>query len=126
MTIDCYCDYDAPEFYTVEHRTARKEHRCYECSGRILPGEKYQYSFGKWDGDIGEFHTCERCLDLRQWTQNNVPCLCWAHGSMTEKCKGGVEEAASRAPKETIGLRFGFLRRLALRDRFNRERRAAS
>jgi hypothetical protein len=40
MTYDCFCGYDAPSFYVAEVRTARKQHKCYECSGAILPGDK--------------------------------------------------------------------------------------
>lgn len=109
---DCYCDYDPPEFYRMSVRTARKEHRCDECGKRIVAGEKYEVVVGKWDGNLGTFETCEQCRDLRQWTQNNVPCFCWAHGNILEDAKEAVVEAQYRAPTETVGLYFGFLRRL--------------
>ena len=119
MSYDCSCDYTPPEFYHRELRRARKEHRCAECDGRILAGEQYEHVRGKWDGYVGTFKTCERCVDIRTWTKNNVPCLCWAHGNGDEDCKQAVEEAAWRAPAETVGLRFGFLRKLVMRDRHN-------
>lgn len=120
--LDCVCDYDPPEFYSCHVRRSRKQHRCEECLGTILPGEEYEVVAAKWDGYISQFKTCERCFDIRQWVQNNVPCLCWAHGNMIEDCKEAVEEAVFRAPAETTGLRFGFLRRLHARDKFNRAR----
>lgn len=122
--IHCYCDYDPPEWFNerVVSR-ARKPYRCSECSGPISPGEPYKYTIGKWDGYVEQFRTCERCHDCRQWLLNNLPCYCWAYGDNFEDALGYVEDAQYRAPDETKGLRFGFLRRLAIRDRFNRAAR---
>lgn len=123
--IDCFCDYDAPAFYHMEIRRARKPHKCWECGGPILAGEHYEHVRGKWDNMVDTFNTCVRCRDLWTWTKNNVPCLCWAHGNRIDDCKEAIEEAAYRAPAETKGLRFGFLRRLLQRDRFNLAHRSA-
>jgi hypothetical protein len=125
MSYDCVCDYDAPQFYNVTIRTARKQHKCEECCGLILPGDKYEYVSGCWNGDVNTFKTCEHCRDIRVWVKNNVPCLCWLHGSMIEDCKDAVSEAVWRAKEETIGLSFGLLRRLVARDKFNKARRDA-
>ena len=49
-------DYDtAPiEFQSLKNLKARKEHRCMDCRGAILPGEQYEY------------HACKRfCDNLR-------------------------------------------------------------
>lgn len=124
--MSCACDYDAPEFYCASTPTARKTHRCYECNGEIRPGERYERVAGKWDGRFDTFLTCERCFDIRQWVTNNVPCVCWAHGNIREDAEYAVEEAHYRAPEETVGLRFGLLRRFVQRDRFNAARRAAA
>lgn len=123
--MSCSCDYEAPEFYCRSTPTARKVHRCYECSGEIRPGERYERVSGKWDGEIGVYLTCERCFDIRQWVTNNVPCTCWAHGNLRGDAENAVEEAQWRAPQETVGLRFGLLRRFVQRDRFNAARRAS-
>ena len=120
--MDCYCDYDPPSFYESSTPKARKQHRCEECGGPIVPGEKYEYVTGLWDGEFSYFKTCERCVDLRTWVRNNVPCLCWRHGSADDDCKEAVEDACSRAPTETAGLRFGLLRRIVIRDRLNDSR----
>lgn len=125
MSYDCSCDYDPAEFYSASIRTARKSHKCEECGAPILPGDKYEAVVGKWDGNLDTFKTCEPCVDIRTWTKNNVPCLCWAHGNTIEDCKEAVNEAAWRAPEETRGLRFGFLRKLVQRDKFYAARRAA-
>lgn len=122
MDADCYCDYDPPEFCHIEIRRARKEHRCEECSGKIVPGEPYEYTRGKWNGHLDNFKVCERCFNIRTWTKNNVPCLCWAYGSIIEDCRDAIEEACYRASEETKGLRFNFLRRIVARDKLNRSR----
>lgn len=123
MNYDCSCDYDAPQFYNRTIRKARKPHKCEECAGSILPGDKYEYVSGKWDW-LSDFKTCQACCDIRQWTKNNVPCLCWVHGNMIEDCREAVNEAYYRAPTETAGLRFAFLRRIVARDRINKLRSA--
>lgn len=125
MSYDCVCDYDAPQFYFADIRKARKQHKCEECGAPILPGDRYESVVGKWDGFVDTFKTCERCHDIRIWTKNNVPCLCWVHGDMIEGCKEAVIEAQYRAKDETRGLYFGFLRRLVARNKFNDTRRAA-
>jgi RNase P subunit RPR2 len=113
----CTCDYDAPEFYHRKIPRARKQHTCEECGSPIPPGDNYEHVRGKWDGTIGSFKTCQACVDIRQWVKNNVPCLCWGHGNLIEDCKEAVAAAAFRAPTETVGLRFGLLRRIVARDK---------
>lgn len=121
--MDCSCDFDPAEFYSSEMRRARKQYRCEECPGHILPGEMHEYVSGKWDGYFSAFRTCQRCVDLRQWVKNNVPCLCWMHGNSDESLKEAVDGAYRRARDEVTGLKFGLLRRFVLRDRFNAVRR---
>jgi hypothetical protein len=124
MSYDCACDYDPPEFYSSKIRTARKAHRCEECGNEIRPGDRYEHVVGKWDGWLDTVKTCQHCVDLTTWVKNNVPCLCWGHHNRIEDCKEAVSHAAWRAPGETAGLRFGFLRRIAQRDKFYAARRA--
>lgn len=123
--MECVCDGDPPVFYCKTIRRARKEHKCYECSGRILPGEQYEEVCAKWyDFDsIDTIRTCERCVDLRTWVKNNVPCLCIIHGNQDEENYNAIDEARWRAKSETVGIYFGFLRRKHQRDRLNDERR---
>jgi len=122
--VTCSCDYDPPIFYGAVVRTARKRYRCEECVGVIEPGEKYEYVSGLWErGDrISQFRTCQRCRDVRVWVQNNVPCFCWVHGNMIDDAAEAIDEAWWRAPTETVGLRFGFLRRRVMLDRHNAAR----
>jgi hypothetical protein len=58
-------DYDAPEFVHSETRKARKPHQCYECGVAIQPGQRYEHTAGKWDGDVMVNSTCLRCVALR-------------------------------------------------------------
>ena len=120
MGYDCACDYNAPSAYSRTMPRARKRHKCCECRGGILPGEQYERVFGVWDGDWNTFITCARCIDIRTWTKNNVPCLCWCHEQIIEDCREAITEAQYRAPAETKGLYFGFLRRLAAIKTFNK------
>lgn len=118
MSLDCFCDYDPATIYTATTPKARKEHRCDECGCKISIGQKYENVFGLWEGYASTFKTCEGCYDLRVWVTNNIPCFCWQHGNMLEDAQEAVNEAAYRAPAETVGLRFGFRRRReALRKR---------
>ena len=117
MRYDCSCDYEPAELYNAQIVRARKQYRCEECGCAILPGERYEYVFGKWEGYVSTFKTCERCRDIRQWVKNNVPCFCWCHGNMLEDAAEAISEATWRAPLETAGLRFGFLRRKVLIER---------
>lgn len=122
--MDCSCDWDPPRFYNSAIRMARKVHRCEECPAEIQPGEKYEHVSGCWDYGVSTFKTCQRCIDLRTWVQNNVPCFCWAHGNADEGMREAVEDAYRRARDEVTGLWFGLQRRFILRDRFNAAQRA--
>lgn len=125
--MDCFCDYyPPPEFWRKSTPNARKQYRCEECRGPILPGERYEYVIGKWEGCVDQFRTCGDCLDIRQWVKNNVPCLCWAHGNMLDDCKEAVDDAVDRAPDEAVGLKFGFLRRRIIADRNRKAKREAA
>lgn len=121
----CYCDYDAPVLYKAARRNARKEHRCGECSRRIVPGETYEDAQGMMPG--GDFYyakTCSHCLDIRQYVQNSVPCFCWAHGSMEEDAENAIADAYYRARDEVKGLWFAVGRLVVARNRAKRSARA--
>jgi hypothetical protein len=120
--MNCFCDYEPPSFYRVELRLARKQYYCDECSGLILPKERYEYVSGKWDGDLGTYRTCERCVEIREFVSGNVPCFCWGHSNIENDAKAAIDDAYGRALEEVIGLRFGFFRRLVKRNRLNAEK----
>jgi hypothetical protein len=124
--MSCSCDWEPARFYDAKIRTSRKTHRCEECHGEIRPGEKYEHVSGCWDYGVSTFKTCERCVDLRIWVRNNVPCLCWMHGDADQSLRDAVQDAYYRARDEVKGLWFGLQRRFILRDRFNQARRGAN
>jgi len=119
MSAECYCDYDPPTVYSPRISRARKEYRCEECGGKIKIGEQYENLFAIWDNSPWTLHTCERCIDLRTWVKNNVPCFCMMHGDMDEQMSIAVQDAYDRAPQEAAGRWFGLLRRRVLRQRHN-------
>lgn len=60
----CYFSDVTIDFYTETWPKARKDHKCCECNQPITKGEHYRRVFGKWEGEIDTFSTCQRCLDL--------------------------------------------------------------
>lgn len=112
MSIDCYCDYDAPSVFSSRMVKARKQHRCDECRRRISVGERYSYVFGVWDGYPDSFHVCAHCEEIRNFVSISVPCFCWAYGNMLSDAREAIEEAYFRAGDEVRGLAFGFGRLL--------------
>lgn len=64
----CSCDFDY-DWIAEVHRekvvTARKEHKCIECSETIKVREKYHYIFQIGDGDIHQAHVCVPCERIR-------------------------------------------------------------
>lgn len=62
---------EMPSVYGMEQRTARKEHKCCECRGKILPGEKYNYHHGIWEGRAGSFKVCLECDAIRKEVDKN-------------------------------------------------------
>lgn len=52
---------DMPAAFKSVTRTARKQHRCCECLTPIMPGTKYKYSSGVWDGQASSYKQCEDC-----------------------------------------------------------------
>ena len=97
MSAYCFCDYETPEFYDRRQHAARMPHKCSECGKRIAPGESYERAIGKWDGDVGVFKTCCRCVALRECIKAHVPCFCWAHGNLLEDCRSEVDNLPAEA-----------------------------
>jgi len=111
--MECYCDYDPATVYRKAVYTARKAHKCYECSRNIKPGESYERVFAIWDGDPTSIATCSHCLALREFVVAHVPCSCWTHGNMIDEVMEDADQWAHEAP----GLWFGALRRKILIQR---------
>lgn len=112
MTLDCYCDYDAPEVYSSRIVHGRKDYNCWECGKSIIKGEQHEYAFGVADGATYQPRTCMSCVGIRQFVSINIPCFCWAHGNLIEDAKNIVRAAYEEAPDEVRGVAFGLGRLL--------------
>lgn len=105
------CDCEIPQAMREEWRTARKPHRCCECSAWITPRERYHYISGIWDHQAASFHTCVQCVQVRDWISAN-------HSAWDcEPCFGGLYDDMLRAdwPPHMV----------AAQDALRAERRAA-
>lgn len=74
----CACDfydYEAPDVYRKSYPRAKIQHICEECGEPILPGQKYEYVFGKWEGEVSTFKTHMACAAIRNK-------LCMSHGEL--------------------------------------------
>lgn len=124
--INCSCDYDMPSVWRSSTPRTRKIRQCEECGCKILPGEKYEYVFGVWEGHASSFSTCVDCVGIRVWVKTNIPCFCWGHGNLIEDCRNVIEEAYFQARDEVKGLAFGFGRLLVKARRKRALQRASA
>ncbi len=60
------------DFTSESTPTARRQHKCCECQGAILPGQKYQRAAGQWDGRMDVFKTCMPCVEARDWATSQM------------------------------------------------------
>lgn len=61
--MDC-SDVEVPSCFKQINRKARKKHKCCECYNPIMPGEKYVYSSGIWDGKANDYKQCMICSEV--------------------------------------------------------------
>ncbi len=110
MTAYCYCDPDArAETLTETVHTARIRHVCSECRGWIEPGERYEKTWGIWDGDPGTFKTCPDCLAIRDWTLAHIPCFCWTYTQMRGDAREAITAVLDDEPVAGMWMEFGRL-----------------
>jgi hypothetical protein len=112
MSFQCECDGEPATIYEASRHRARKQYRCDECHGPITAGQTYERAQMLYDGQWTGCMTCADCLAIRDFVKISVPCFCFLHGDMLNNAKETVYAAAAYAPDETVGLRFGFLRRV--------------
>ena len=98
----CSCeidDYGECDSITIHEgmRTAKKEHRCGECSEVISPGDKYEYVAGKCEGDFFTAKTCEPCVQIR-----NAFFCTWMYGRVMEAFEEYLREVDGRVSSECI------------------------
>ncbi len=83
----CDCDYEPCQIYNETRYTARKEHRCTECGGRIPKGESYVRIESLYDG---RWSTDKHCGDCRVTICSvgeilgGKGCFCFALGNMRQ------------------------------------------
>ena len=104
--MSCYCDYDGPEFLSIDTRKARTQHKCCECGHVIEPGEKYEHVAGKWDGWLGTFDTCGMCAELREAVADYNG-GCYQYGGLDEAYWAYLEELPPRDGLDTHALHAG-------------------
>jgi hypothetical protein len=61
-----FADDCSGEFFDVRVITARKHHNCSECFRPIVPGQRYEYAAGKWDGEFHGIKTCLICAEIAE------------------------------------------------------------
>lgn len=96
----CSIDGDRPDVYRETTHTARKPHKCIECSRVIAPGERYSSAFMLYEGHPSTFKTCAHCMVGQAWLSENCGGI-MHHGLIEE-----MEEHAQTYPDH----KFGFLR----------------
>ena len=57
----CDVELEPSDAWTETERTARKEHRCSACRGRIAAGSRYLVHFSKYEGAIITGKLCGDC-----------------------------------------------------------------
>jgi hypothetical protein len=112
--MNCYCDYEQPEFYNKRFVTARKAHSCCECRGAIKPGDSYEYVSGLWGGYFDTFKTCKHCAWIRA-EFDEMRCFCWCHGGLFEAIQETMFEVDFPP-----GERFAYLRLIAKHKQLTR------
>ena len=99
---ECACvyigDYDPPEFCKSKIVTARKAHKCGECHKEILPGSKYEYDVGVWDGQFDTNKTCLICREIR----NVFFCDGWFFGQIHEHLWEHIMEMDGKIEKDCL------------------------
>ncbi len=76
---------DPVEFSSARIVKARKTWRCAECQRPINPGDRYEYVFGKFEGDLFTERTCAPCHEIRK----AFVCGDWVFGQLWD----AIEEA---------------------------------
>ena len=76
-------DFELPAASWEKTPRARKEHQCYECREKILPGETYRNVAGIWNGEFEHYKFCNGCEALRGILRSELNVEC-AFGELFE------------------------------------------
>ena len=96
--MECSCEIDvydgdgeSVELYNEERRTAKKQHKCFECGGAILPGYKYKFVSYLYEGRFWMEKTCTDCLSAIEqfYPRGGWAGVLWDEISEHVNCAGG-------------------------------------
>lgn len=62
----CSIELEPCEVWQERKVTARKDHRCSCCGGRIRAGEVYVRHFSVFEGDVSAEKSCAACEEMRR------------------------------------------------------------
>jgi hypothetical protein len=97
---------DAPEAWRETIRRARKSHHCCACKEVILPGDRYHYSSGVWDGSGGDFKHCLRCWKMFLALQNAMDDVDGGGVEITLDCGENWLDTIGDLPEDVAALAF--------------------
>lgn len=97
-TCVCIDANEYPEVYNSTIKTARKEHKCYECGDPIKKGQKYEYVNGKWDGEWTVFKTCITCVNIRE----DLFACGYNHGSLWEDLRNAFRDTIPYGEEDNL------------------------
>ena len=84
--MECYCEpMEAEDFcsvWEVSWRKAHKQHKCCECGDLIQSGDRYEYIFSVFEGDVTVFKTCEFCAHEFDRLQGKYSDMCMVKGDL--------------------------------------------
>ena len=83
--MECYCEPaegEPCEVWLPSFRTARKIHECCECHEEIKPGERYEYIFSIFEGEVTCYKTCIFCAGEWERIYNDCDFECMVKGEL--------------------------------------------
>ena len=95
------CDWGDESYWTFVNQTmhrARKQHKCAECNRTIEIGERYEFLFGKCDGETYSVKTCGHCIEARGMLIRE--CESYPIGDV----RNGLKEHATREYPRAIAM----------------------
>lgn len=100
-------DLDPVELSTITEPRARKEHRCSECRGAILPGTQYVRIESLMDGAWWTFKTCPFCVAASRYFTRRAG-ETWALGDLLSNLRDEWYDAGASMP---LGRLIAHMRR---------------
>jgi hypothetical protein len=100
--MNCSCDYEPSDVWTMDKVRARKPWACCECRGRILPGEHYTRVSSLYDGRWSKYRRCGDCMviacDLQRLPTDGEFCFCDLWEGMVAEITDALGYSAENYP----------------------------